>query len=99
LGSCKAFAYGTVAHILAKCTLTDTVQIARGHSDLLDALLSDYEKIGDEMPTLGNSCEVFKYYPYLLGILARLFVDLMEFHEKALELYSGRGLRPSPTAV
>ncbi|KAJ0423899.1 hypothetical protein BJY00DRAFT_277634 [Aspergillus carlsbadensis] len=78
------YVWGPVKHLL---------MIARGHSDLLDALLSAYEKIGDEMPTLGGTCEVFKYYPYLLGILARLFVDLMEFHEKALELYSGRALK------
>ncbi|KAL2850313.1 hypothetical protein BJY01DRAFT_261588 [Aspergillus pseudoustus] len=67
--------------------------IARGHSDLLDALLSAYEKIGDELPDLGENYDIFKYHVGLQRILARLFVDITDFHTNALVLFSGRALK------
>ncbi|KAL3466522.1 hypothetical protein BJX64DRAFT_284458 [Aspergillus heterothallicus] len=69
------------------------LMIARGHSDLLDALLSAYERIGDELPNLGDNYEIFKYHVGLQRILARLFVDITDFHKHALMLYSGRALK------
>ncbi|KAL2808471.1 hypothetical protein BJX63DRAFT_439377 [Aspergillus granulosus] len=69
------------------------IQIARGHPDLLDALLSAYEKIGDELPNLGDNYEIFKYHVGLQRILARLFIDITDFHTNALVLYSGRALK------
>jgi hypothetical protein len=78
--------------------LPDLMQIARGHSDHLDALLSAYEKIGDELPILWDRHEIFKNHLGLQRILARLFIDIMDFHQNALVLYSGRGVFFSITA-
>ncbi|KAL2849960.1 hypothetical protein BJX68DRAFT_275805 [Aspergillus pseudodeflectus] len=69
------------------------LKIPRGHPELLDALLSAYEKIGDELPILGDKYTIFKYHLGLQRILARLFIDIMDFHQNALDLYSGRALK------
>ncbi|KAL2820837.1 hypothetical protein BDW59DRAFT_150618 [Aspergillus cavernicola] len=68
------------------------LQISRGHSDLLDAILSAYERLGDELPILSDHLEIFTYNVGLQRVLARLFEDIMEFHENAMRLYSGRAL-------
>ncbi|KAF7136711.1 hypothetical protein CNMCM5793_006029 [Aspergillus hiratsukae] len=67
--------------------------VARGRSDLFEALLSAYERIGSELPEVGNHCGIFKYHVGLQRVLARLFADIMEFHENAMRLYSGRALQ------
>ncbi|KAI9376649.1 hypothetical protein BJX61DRAFT_530663 [Aspergillus egyptiacus] len=64
------------------------LQIAAGHAELLDTLLSAYEKIGDEMPTFGDQYGIFIHNIALQRVLARLFADITEFHEHAMRLYS-----------
>ncbi|RLM00334.1 hypothetical protein CFD26_108105 [Aspergillus turcosus] len=69
------------------------LRVARARSDLFEALLSAYEKIGFDLPEVGNHCDIFKYHVGLQRVLARLFADIMEFHENAMRLYSGRALQ------
>ncbi|KAL3477934.1 hypothetical protein BJX99DRAFT_225121 [Aspergillus californicus] len=69
------------------------LKIARGQVDFLDTLLSAYEKIGDELPVLGDCGDLFRDTIGLQRVLANLFEDIMEFHENALKLYSGRALK------
>lgn len=59
--------------------------------DLFDTLLEAYEYIGSELPNLGVYRELLKHHVGLQRILARVFALILEFHENALRLYSGRG--------
>ncbi|KAE8378508.1 hypothetical protein BDV26DRAFT_281035 [Aspergillus bertholletiae] len=69
------------------------LQVAKGNVELFDTLLAAYEDIGDELPVLGAHCEVFKHHVGLQRILARVFTLILEFHENAIRLYSGRALK------
>ncbi|KAE8408885.1 hypothetical protein BDV37DRAFT_268086 [Aspergillus pseudonomiae] len=69
------------------------LQAAKGNVDLFDTLLAAYEGIGDQLPMLGAYREFFKSYVGLQRILARTFALILEFHENAIILYSGRALR------
>ena len=60
--------------------------------DLFDTLLAAYESIGDELPMLGAYREFFKHHVGFQRILARVFALILEFHENAIRLYSGRGM-------
>ncbi|KAB8225072.1 hypothetical protein BDV33DRAFT_164515 [Aspergillus novoparasiticus] len=69
------------------------LQVAKGNVDLFDTLLAAYEDIGSELPNLGVYRELFKHHVGLQRIMARVFALILEFHENALRLYSGRALR------
>lgn len=59
--------------------------------DLFDTLLAAYENIGNELPKLGAYRDLFKQHVGLQRVLARVFALILEFHENAIRLYSGRG--------
>ncbi|KAL4885914.1 hypothetical protein BJY04DRAFT_230145 [Aspergillus karnatakaensis] len=69
------------------------LQVAKGQTDLLDTLLSAYETLGLELPNFGEYSEAFKQNPGLQRVIAKLFADIMDFHENTLRLYSGRALK------
>ncbi|KAL4786749.1 hypothetical protein BJX76DRAFT_354925 [Aspergillus varians] len=68
------------------------LQEAKVQTDLFDTLLSAYEDLGVELPDFGDQPEVYKRNVGLQRVLARILVDITEFHENALRLYSGRAL-------
>ncbi|KAL4905333.1 hypothetical protein BDW74DRAFT_152447 [Aspergillus multicolor] len=76
--------WGPVKHLL---------QIAKNQTDLFDTLLSAYEEIGVELPSLEDRAEIFLHNVGLQRVLARLLADVMDFHEHAMRLYSGRALK------
>jgi hypothetical protein len=60
--------------------------------DVLDALLSAYEKIGKEIELPVENQDIFKDNLGLQIVLAKLFADILEFHQTVLNLCSGRGM-------
>ncbi|KAE8136488.1 hypothetical protein BDV38DRAFT_272074 [Aspergillus pseudotamarii] len=69
------------------------LQVAKSNVDLFDTLLAAYENIGNELPKLGAYRDLFKQHVGLQRVLARVFALILEFHENALKLCSGRALR------
>ncbi|KAJ5533797.1 zinc finger protein [Penicillium freii] len=68
-------------------------RISRGHTDLLDGLLSAYEEMGDELPLLGGNLGIFEHHIGFQRLLGRIFADVMTFHADAMKIYSGRALK------
>ncbi|OQD65820.1 hypothetical protein PENPOL_c005G06642 [Penicillium polonicum] len=68
-------------------------RISRGHTDLLDRLLSAYEEMGDELPLLEGNLGIFEHHIGFQRLLGRIFADVMTFHADAMKIYSGRALK------
>ncbi|KAJ5195940.1 zinc finger protein [Penicillium cf. viridicatum] len=68
-------------------------RISRGHTDLLDRLLSAYEEIGDELPLLEGNLGIFEHHIGFQRLLGRIFADVMTFHADTVKIYSGRALK------
>ncbi|KAF3403455.1 hypothetical protein F1880_009527 [Penicillium rolfsii] len=68
-------------------------RISRGHTDLLDRILSAYEKIGDELPFYEEGFRIFQHHIGFQRLLAQIFSNVMTFHADAMKIYSGRALK------
>lgn len=62
--------------------------------DTFDALLTAYEEIGEALPSFEDQLGTFRQHVGLQRILARIFVDVTEFHHNALRIYLGGGEVP-----
>jgi hypothetical protein len=51
--------------------------------------------MGKEIPLLAEYQDLFKDNVRLQEVLAKLFTDILEFHQIAMNLYSGRGTKAS----
>ncbi|KAF9883214.1 hypothetical protein FE257_003841 [Aspergillus nanangensis] len=67
--------------------------IAKENPEHINALLMAYQRLGDVLPSLENPSGVFTCHSGLQSVLARLVADLMEFHQKAIRLFTGRALK------
>ncbi|CAG8930839.1 unnamed protein product [Penicillium salamii] len=68
-------------------------RISRGHNELIDGLLSSYEKMGEELPLLQESPLIFEHHIGLQRLLAQIFANVMLFHVDAMKIYSGQALK------
>lgn len=69
-------------------------QIAKKYTDSFDTILWAYEKIGERIPLLAEYQDIFKDNASLQEVLAKMFADILEFHQGAMKIYSGKGARP-----
>ncbi|KAL9111362.1 MAG: hypothetical protein Q9227_004239 [Pyrenula ochraceoflavens] len=64
------------------------LQVASSWAHAFDTLLGAYEQIGENMPLLERYRDLFKDNPHVQRALAAIYDDILEFHRKALRLFS-----------
>jgi hypothetical protein len=57
----------------------------------LDILLEAYEQIGQSLILLEQYTTELEQNPPMIRIVGLIYSDLLEFHEQALRIYSGKG--------
>ena len=71
-------------------------QLAKTHLDSLNKLLEAYGKIASSISGLGRYKEDFQNHPPLAKVLEDYYSDILNFHERALEVF-GRSSMPLPS--
>ncbi|KAL9618244.1 MAG: hypothetical protein Q9160_007014 [Pyrenula sp. 1 TL-2023] len=64
------------------------LQVASAWSHSFDTLLDAYQQIGENIPLFERYRELFKANPYMRNALATIYEDILEFHRKALRIFS-----------
>ncbi|KAH0537608.1 hypothetical protein FGG08_005600 [Glutinoglossum americanum] len=66
------------------------VWVANTFADAFDALLDAYQDIGESIPLFAQYESLFKNNPYMYTVLELIYVDILEFHRKALGYFKQR---------
>ena len=66
------------------------VQIASQYASVFDQLLDAYAKIGEALPRFDRYQKIFQQ-PDFKYVLARIYVDILEFHRRAYKIFTRRG--------
>ena len=66
-------------------------QTARTWTDSFDILLDAYQQIGNHIPLLQQHEALFDYSPRMKEVLAFIYEDILDFHQRAIRFFSGRG--------
>lgn len=93
-GPVKELIQVRVSHVILSYACSAAFKKAKAQVDTFDALLTAYEEIGEALPRFGDQLEAFRHNVGLQRILARIFVDVTEFHHNALRVYLGGGEIP-----
>ena len=56
-------------------------------------ILDAWEKIAEKLPMLVEYQNIYKEHTGLQEILVKVFADVLEFHQHAIDFFSGRGMR------
>ncbi|KKY15263.1 putative c2h2 domain containing protein [Diplodia seriata] len=64
--------------------------VAASHADALNTLLEAYQEIGEHMPLLPQYESLIMSGPYLHQIMGFLYMDILEFHRKAMKHFRHR---------
>ncbi|KAL1615551.1 hypothetical protein SLS54_008956 [Diplodia seriata] len=65
--------------------------VAASHADALNTLLEAYQEIGEHMPLLPQYESLIMSGPYLHQVMGFLYMDILEFHRKAMKHFRQRG--------
>jgi hypothetical protein len=71
------------------------LKIASTYAEAFESLLQTYEQIGENMPLLAQYEVMFYRNPYMRKVLELIYVDILEFHKKALRYFKQRSERLS----
>ena len=64
------------------------VQIASTWTDALEILLDAYEQIGEQIPLLQQFHALFKENEHMQRVLALMYSDIIDFHQRAVRMFS-----------
>jgi hypothetical protein len=67
--------------------------------DSFDTLMNTYQQIGDVLPLLEKYQALFRCNSEMKKILALMYLDILEFHKRAIRFFSGRGMDLHPINV
>lgn len=65
-------------------------KVASAWSHSFDTLLDAYQQIGENIPLFERYRELFRDHPHMRNALATIYEDILEFHRKALRIFSKR---------
>ena len=66
-------------------------KIASTLPDAFHSILDAYQEVGELMPQLANSHQLFASKPYYMEILAMMYDDILDFYCEAIRLFKERG--------
>jgi len=66
------------------------IQVASTYTEAFDALLDAYEQIGENIPLLSQYGALFDRNPHMRVVLEMIYVDIFQFHKKALKYFQQR---------
>ena len=74
--------------------------MASTYAEAFDALLDAYQQIGESLPLLSQYQNLFERNPHMRRVLELIYMDILEFHKKALKYFQQRGEfgAPRPTS-
>ncbi|KEZ43202.1 hypothetical protein SAPIO_CDS4876 [Scedosporium apiospermum] len=80
LNTCNylAFVWGPMKFLL---------QVTSNFVNAFDALLDMYNEIGEQLGLLGKYQSLFCEKPHMMNVLEMIYVDILEFHAKALSYF------------
>jgi len=92
-GAYQIFAAGNTYGIVnqQEHCLLGFIQVASTYTEAFDALLDAYEQIGESIPLLSQYGALFDRNPHMRVVLEMIYVDIFQFHKKALKYFQQRG--------
>ena len=83
---------------IAFCGPDAPLKAASTWTETLDCLLDTFAEIAEVLPGLTQYARVLAKHPHIRVHLENYYCDVLEFHQKALEVFSrpGKRTRPSP---
>jgi hypothetical protein len=69
----------------------DFEQSASNWTESFEIILSAYEDIGEQLPLLSEYESLFHQNPKMAGALELMYIDILDFHQHALQFFSGKG--------
>lgn len=67
------------------------LQVASTWAESFDTILDAYQQIGEQLPLLQQYQTLFDNNPYMQRLLEMIYADILEFHRRALRVFSGPG--------
>ncbi|XTI89154.1 hypothetical protein V2W45_1469393 [Cenococcum geophilum] len=88
--------YGKVIEVFANSSIfVAFIWVASAYSEAFDALLDAYEEIGNNLPLLSQYQDLLEHVrvshnPHFQRALTLIYIDILEFHKKALKYFQQR---------
>jgi hypothetical protein len=67
------------------------LQVASTYAESFDTILDAYQQIGEQIPLLQQYQDLFDHSPHMQRVLEMIYSDILEFHRRALRVFSGPG--------
>lgn len=67
------------------------MQLASGHINIFDKLVDAYAQIAEAMPQLDRLRKAFSDDDRFRMVLAMVYADILEFHQRAYKFFRRRG--------
>jgi hypothetical protein len=67
------------------------LQVTSNWADSFDTILDAYQQIGEQIPLLKQYQILFDHSPHMQKVLEMIYLDILEFHRRALRIFSGPG--------
>ena len=67
------------------------MQTASAFADSFEILLDAYQHIGECLPLLSEYESLFRDHPYMLDALVLVYIDILDFHRRAMRFFQGKG--------
>jgi len=67
------------------------LQVTSTWADSFDTILDAYQQIGEQIPMLQQYQTLFDHSPHMQRLLEMIYEDILEFHRRALRVFSGPG--------
>jgi hypothetical protein len=71
-------------------------QVASTWAESFDTLLDAYRQLAENIPLLGQYQHLFNSDPRMVGVLAIIYEDIIEFHQVALRVFKQSSTHCTP---